>query len=65
MRASVHNYEVYLLTGGFIIANDRDYKRCYILLHQLKRINSPCLMVTNHDASIYPTLYHNPKEVKL
>ncbi|XP_062501509.1 RNA cytosine-C(5)-methyltransferase NSUN2-like isoform X2 [Corticium candelabrum] len=50
------------IPSGFIIANDRDYKRCYILLHQLKRINSPCLMVTNHDASIYPTLYHNPKD---
>ena len=44
---------------GVIIANDADNKRCYMLVHQAKRLNSPCFMVTNHDASTFPTLYHH------
>ncbi|KAG6923372.1 NOP2/Sun RNA methyltransferase family member 2 [Chelydra serpentina] len=41
---------------GFVIANDIDNKRCYLLVHQAKRLNSPCIMVVNHDASSIPTL---------
>uniref|UniRef100_A0A8C5BRQ3 tRNA (cytosine(34)-C(5))-methyltransferase n=1 Tax=Gadus morhua TaxID=8049 RepID=A0A8C5BRQ3_GADMO len=41
---------------GFVIANDVDNKRCYLLVHQAKRLNSPCIMVINHDASIIPSL---------
>ncbi|XP_034016937.1 RNA cytosine C(5)-methyltransferase NSUN2 [Thalassophryne amazonica] len=41
---------------GFVIANDVDNKRCYLLVHQAKRLNSPCIMVVNHDASCLPTL---------
>ncbi|EMP28679.1 tRNA (cytosine(34)-C(5))-methyltransferase [Chelonia mydas] len=41
---------------GFVIANDVDNKRCYLLVHQAKRLNSPCIMVVNHDASSIPTL---------
>ncbi|NXU56471.1 NSUN2 methyltransferase, partial [Turnix velox] len=41
---------------GFIIANDVDNKRCYLLVHQAKRLNSPCIMVVNHDASSIPNL---------
>ncbi|XP_036948231.1 RNA cytosine C(5)-methyltransferase NSUN2 [Acanthopagrus latus] len=41
---------------GFVIANDVDNKRCYLLVHQAKRLNSPCIMVINHDASCIPTL---------
>ncbi|KAK0135264.1 tRNA (cytosine(34)-C(5))-methyltransferase [Merluccius polli] len=41
---------------GFVIANDVDNKRCYLLVHQAKRLNSPCIMVVNHDASCIPTL---------
>lgn len=44
---------------GVVIANDADNKRCYMLVHQAKRLNSPCLMVTNHDASNFPILYHH------
>jgi tRNA (cytosine34-C5)-methyltransferase len=51
------------LPSGFVIANDKDHKRCYILLHQTNRINSPCLIVTNHDASVFPTMYHQLEEV--
>ncbi|KAF4790138.1 tRNA (cytosine(34)-C(5))-methyltransferase [Turdus rufiventris] len=42
--------------NGFVIANDVDNKRCYLLVHQAKRLNSPCIMVVNHDASSIPNL---------
>lgn len=41
---------------GLLIANDADYKRCHLLIHQLKRLNSPNLIVTNHDATMFPSL---------
>ncbi|XP_069770293.1 RNA cytosine C(5)-methyltransferase NSUN2 [Narcine bancroftii] len=41
---------------GFVIANDVDNKRCYLLVHQSKRLHSPCIMVVNHDASNIPRL---------
>ena len=44
---------------GVVIANDADAKRCYMLVHQAKRLNSPCFMVTNHDASVFPHLYYH------
>lgn len=39
---------------GFVIANDIDNNRCYMLVHQAKRFNSPCVVVTNHDAAVMP-----------
>uniref|UniRef100_A0A670Y3H0 tRNA (cytosine(34)-C(5))-methyltransferase n=1 Tax=Pseudonaja textilis TaxID=8673 RepID=A0A670Y3H0_PSETE len=44
---------------GFVIANDVDNKRCYLLVHQAKRLNSPCIMVINHDASSIPNIQLN------
>uniref|UniRef100_A0A8C5RFU8 tRNA (cytosine(34)-C(5))-methyltransferase n=1 Tax=Laticauda laticaudata TaxID=8630 RepID=A0A8C5RFU8_LATLA len=44
---------------GFVIANDVDNKRCYLLVHQAKRLNSPCIMVINHDASSIPNIKLN------
>ncbi|KKA30337.1 hypothetical protein TD95_002270, partial [Thielaviopsis punctulata] len=41
---------------GLIIANDMDYKRCHMLVHQLKRFSSANLLVTNHDASAFPSI---------
>ncbi|KAI5919868.1 S-adenosyl-L-methionine-dependent methyltransferase [Camillea tinctor] len=41
---------------GLLIANDADYKRCHMLVHQLKRLSSPNLLVTNHDATLYPSI---------
>ncbi|KAF8541238.1 S-adenosyl-L-methionine-dependent methyltransferase [Trichophaea hybrida] len=41
---------------GLVIANDADYKRSHMLIHQTKRLNSPNLIVTNHDATMYPSL---------
>ncbi|PFH60837.1 hypothetical protein XA68_10244 [Ophiocordyceps unilateralis] len=41
---------------GLLIANDSDYKRCHLLVHQLKRLSSPNLIVTNNDATQFPSL---------
>lgn len=42
---------------GVVVANDAHHKRCYLLVHQCKRLRSPCLVVVNHDASMLPTLH--------
>ncbi len=44
---------------GFVIANDLDNKRCYMLMHQLKRLESPNFMIINHDASAMPNIRYN------
>lgn len=41
---------------GLLIANDADYKRGHMLVHQLKRLSSPNLIVTNHDATQFPSI---------
>ncbi|KAI0032587.1 S-adenosyl-L-methionine-dependent methyltransferase [Vararia minispora EC-137] len=41
---------------GLLIANDSDYKRTHLLIHQSARLPSPAMLVTNMDASNYPTL---------
>lgn len=38
------------------MANDVNNNRCYLLTHQLKRLESPSIMVVNHDASSMPTI---------
>ncbi|KAF5298709.1 hypothetical protein FQA39_LY11719 [Lamprigera yunnana] len=45
-----------VLPTGYVIANDIDNKRCYMLVHQAKRLNSPCMAVINHDSTILPNL---------
>lgn len=47
---------------GFVVANDVDNKRCYMLCHQLKRLESPNFMIINHDSSVLPNFrYQNEK----
>uniref|UniRef100_A0A060T8Y2 ARAD1D11154p n=1 Tax=Blastobotrys adeninivorans TaxID=409370 RepID=A0A060T8Y2_BLAAD len=41
---------------GLVVANDSDYKRSHLLIHQLKRLNTPNLIVTNHDAQLFPRI---------
>lgn len=41
---------------GLLIANDVDYRRAQLLIHQCKRLNSPNLIVTNHDAILFPSI---------
>ncbi|GMH39645.1 hypothetical protein BSKO_07543 [Bryopsis sp. KO-2023] len=40
---------------GLVVANDLDYQRCNLLTHQIKRMCSPNIMVTSHDATQFPT----------
>lgn len=48
--------ETHKIPPGFVVANDVDNNRCYMLVHQAKRLNSPCFVVTNHDSSFFPNL---------
>ncbi|KAF8906542.1 S-adenosyl-L-methionine-dependent methyltransferase [Gymnopilus junonius] len=41
---------------GLLLANDSDSKRTHLLIHQSARLPSPALMVTNLDASNYPSI---------
>ncbi|TKA82087.1 hypothetical protein B0A49_00240 [Cryomyces minteri] len=41
---------------GLLIANDVDYRRAQMLVHQVKRLNSPNLIVMNHDATLFPSI---------
>lgn len=44
---------------GVLIANDVKPERCNTLITQTKRLRSPSIIVTNHEAQIFPTLYHS------
>ena len=39
---------------GFVVANDSDNKRCYLMVHQVRRLASSNFLVMNMDASILP-----------
>jgi multisite-specific tRNA:(cytosine-C5)-methyltransferase len=41
---------------GLLIANDVDYKRAHMLVHQVKRLASPNIIVMNHDATVFPSI---------
>ncbi|BEJ02785.1 hypothetical protein CcaverHIS631_0705800 [Cutaneotrichosporon cavernicola] len=41
---------------GLLIANDADYKRTHMLVHQTARMPSKGLLVTNCDASMFPNI---------
>ena len=47
--------------ASLVIANDADYKRCHLLVHQAKRLHSPALVVTHHDATLIPTRMAAPE----
>lgn len=52
---------------GMLMANDMEYKRCHLLVHQLKRLSSPNMIVTNHDATLFPSFKlpsDDPKKTK-
>jgi len=42
-----------------VLANDIDNKRCYMLVHQAKRLHSPYFVIINHDSGALPNFYHN------
>jgi hypothetical protein len=43
---------------GFVVANDNDQKRAYLLIHSMSRVSQlfKNFIVTNHDATMYPGL---------
>ncbi|KAF2149582.1 S-adenosyl-L-methionine-dependent methyltransferase [Myriangium duriaei CBS 260.36] len=41
---------------GLLVANDVSYTRAQMLVHQVKRLNSPNLIVMNHDATLFPSI---------
>ncbi len=58
----------YAEPSGIVVANDLDRKRCYMMVHQVKRLQSPCVILTEEDASVYPRTFidspENPEELK-
>lgn len=44
---------------GCVVANDSDVKRAYMLVHQMRRINSPAIFITSCDARFFPLLRDN------
>ena len=53
---ALHSGPENVIPTGYVVANDLDNNRCYMLVHQAKRMNSPCFVVTNHDSSFLPNL---------
>jgi len=45
-----------LYLQGLVVANDSQVKRCHMLVHQVKRACSASLLVTNHDAQMFPSI---------
>lgn len=45
-----------LFDDGLVVANDVDNKRCYMLVHQANRLNSPNCVIINEDASRLPNM---------
>ena len=41
---------------GFVVANDADPKRAFMLTHQMNRLNTANIVITNHQAQIFPEL---------
>ena len=41
---------------GLVVANDVDNKRCYMLVHQANRLNSPNCVIINEDAAKLPNM---------
>ncbi|KAI9226767.1 MAG: S-adenosyl-L-methionine-dependent methyltransferase [Piptocephalis tieghemiana] len=46
--------------SGLIIANDANGKRSYMLVHHTRRLQSPALVITNHEAQFFPTIHLSP-----
>ncbi|CAH8446215.1 unnamed protein product [Heterobilharzia americana] len=57
LKGGPENALQYVEPTGMIIANDFDQKRCYMMVHQVKRLQSPCVVITQQDATSFPRLY--------
>lgn len=58
----LHSGNAESLSEGLCIANDKDNKRCYMLVHQTSRLNSPVSLIVNHDGARFPELMIKNKE---
>jgi len=54
---NVNNQSNQVLSKGFVVANDADHKRAYLLTHQINRFNTSNVVVLNHNAQEFPDLY--------
>ncbi|XP_041375644.1 RNA cytosine C(5)-methyltransferase NSUN2-like [Gigantopelta aegis] len=61
----LHADESKPIPDGFIVANDIDNKRCYMMVHQVKRLGSPNCMVVNENAFNFPKLRSSREGEKL
>lgn len=61
---ALHNRDAEKAASGFVIANDSDYKRSHMLVHQVKRLNLPNFLVVNHDALMFPRIVVDNEPVK-
>lgn len=53
----LHQSEGEVLTElGFVLANEIERDRAYMLVHHVKRLQSPCLVVCSHDATLLPNI---------
>ena len=52
----LHGQTQHDLGGGCIVANDVDAKRAFMLTHQLQRLPTGNVVITNHGAQFFPTL---------
>jgi len=57
LMEAIHDLPEGEMPTGFVVANDSDNARCYMLTHQVKRLQSPCVLITNHDAACMPNIY--------
>ena len=44
----------YLKDTGFVLANDNNCQRAYMMVHQLKILNTAGMVVVCHDAQLFP-----------
>ena len=49
----------YLKDTGFVLANDNNPQRAYMMVHQLKRLNTAGMVVVCHEAQLFPNLYNS------
>ena len=49
----------YLKDTGFVLANDNNHQRAYMMVHQLKRLNTAGMVVICHDAQLFPNIYNS------
>lgn len=47
------------LTQGAVVANDINYNRAAMLIHQVQRISTVGMMVVNHSAQHFPTFKYS------